>query len=163
MVDVPKRPRSRLLVLRTCPHPSQRSNTEARFKIWKIRDVLLKVCVCQVVILTVGLSKQSILYLSALEFIGIYLPFFSFVVQFQSAFWECCSVPFEPIGTLWPEGECTACTFSGCHNGFFWCGGGWSVFLWPKVQPLWIQGHGILGPFVKEHKLNMGTWDFLFR
>lgn len=47
--------------------------------------------------------------------------------------------------TLWPEGECTACTFNGCHNGLEWK---ISVFLWPKVQPLCIQGHGILGLWV---------------
>lgn len=62
-------------------------------------------------------------------------------------FWECCSHCFH-WGiriTLWLEGECTACTFSGCHNETEWK---IAVFLWPKVQPLCIQGHGILGPWV---------------
>ena len=84
---------------------------------------------------TVGSSK-NLLYLLALKFIGFYLPFIFLVTCFcgtiQSVLWECCSHCFlwgNSI-TLWPEGECTACTFNGCHNGLEWK---ISVFLWPKV------------------------------
>lgn len=97
-----------------------------------------------------GLSK-NLLYLSALKFKDFHLPFhfswYIFCGTVQSVLWECCSHCFHWSNriTLWPEGECTTCTFNGCHNGLEWK---IAVYLWPKVQPLCIQGHGILGPWV---------------
>lgn len=142
-------------VVPACPQdmslPSFKDDeTHTHSKRWKGRDVLLKVFFCA----TRGHinSSKNLLYLFSLEIYRI-LPVFSFfsVHVFVAQFNRCSehavlTVSFKRNSiTLWPEGECTACTFNGCHNGLEWK---ISVFLWPKVQPLCIQGHGILGLWV---------------
>lgn len=147
-----------LPVLRMCPYHHLKSNTDAlcavKGKRCTFKSFFLRVCVCVCKLdryrHMVGLSK-NLLCLSTLKFIGFYLPFYFcqyiFCDTVQSLLWECCSHRFHWGNwiTLWPEGECTACTFNGCHNGLEWK---IAVFLWPKVHPLCIQGHGILGSWV---------------
>lgn len=75
---------------------------------------------------------------------AFYFSRYIFCDTVQSLLWECCFHCFHwgNSVTLWLEGECTACTF----NRLEWK---IAVFLWPRVQPLCIQGHGIIWPWVQ--------------
>ena len=117
--------------------------------------LLLLFCLCAFACVSPTLMCSFLIKASAVSIsLEIYeilsaFSFFQYIFSgtIQSVLWGCCSHCFHwgyriSFGS---EGECTACTFSGCHNGFEWK---IAVFLWPKVQPLCIQGHGILGPWV---------------
>lgn len=97
---------------------------------------------------TVDLSK-NLLYWTTLKDIGFYLPFNFFLVHLFS--WSSSigarrmflTVSFEATVFVMAWRRMHSLYIQWIHNGLEWK---ISVFLWPKVQPLCFQGHGILAP-----------------